>query len=358
MLKSFCAVAGVAVVLSAAAVTVRAEILEQIIVKVNGEILTKTDFEQRQVATLRQKNVQVQSEADLKKAIAEITPQLIVDTVDELIILQRGKELGYKLDDAQYKNIVEQIRKDNKLDDDAKFKAALQSEGMTEADLRRSLEKQMIISRVQGQEVMQKVGITEEEARQYHADHQAEFTSPGTVTLREIFLPVPVSKQGVNVAAEEEVKGKVDALRARVLAGEPFEKVAADESEAPSKANGGLIGPLNQGELAPALATMLDKMKPGDVTDTLRTPKGYQVLKLESKTPPKVLTAEEAHDKIADRLFEQKRIVETKKYLAKLRSQAIIEWKNEELRKAYESVANADAPPPGPAAAPAPPPTR
>jgi len=356
MLKTLRGIAALAVLLSAAAVvTVRAEILEQIIVKVNGEILTKTEFEQRQVATIRQKNVPVQSEADLKKAIAEITPQLIVDTVDELLILQRGKELGYKLDDAQYKNIVEQIRKDNKLDDDAKFKAALQSEGMTEADLRRSLEKQMIISRVQGQEVMQKVGITEEEARKYHQEHQAEFTVPGTVTLREIFQPVQVAKQGVNAASEEEAKAKVDALRARVLAGEAFEKIAAEESAAPSKANGGLIGPLNQAELAPALVAMLEKMKPGDMTETLRTPKGYQILKLESVTPPKVLTAEEAHDKIAERLFEQKRLSETKKYLAKMRSQAIIEWKNDELRKAYESVAKVDAPAEAPAATPAPP---
>src|SRR6187551_1166432 len=129
----------------AAAVSVRAEIIEQIIVKVNGEILTKTDFEQRQVAAIRQRNVPVASEEDLKTAIAGVTPQLIFDTVDELLILQRGHELGYKLDDAQYANIVQQIRKDNKLDDDEKFHAALKQEGMTEADLRRSLEKNMII---------------------------------------------------------------------------------------------------------------------------------------------------------------------------------------------------------------------
>jgi parvulin-like peptidyl-prolyl isomerase len=75
-------------------------------------------------------------------------------------------------------------------------------------------------------------------------------------------------------------------------------------------------------------------MKPGDITGAIRTPKGYQILKLEAVTPAKVLTAEEAHDQIAERLFEQKRIVEIKKYLVKLRAQAIIEWKNEELRKA------------------------
>jgi parvulin-like peptidyl-prolyl isomerase len=338
MLKTSRAIVGLVLVL-AAGVSLGAEILEQIIVKVNGEILTKTEFEQRQVAAIRQRNIPVQSEADLKKAIADITPQLILDTVDELLLIQRGNELGYKLDDTQYRNIVEQIRKDNKLEKDEAFQAALKQEGMTEADLRRSLEKQMIISRVQGQEVMQKVGITEDEARKYHAEHKDEFTSPGTVTLREIFVAAPTAEQGVNVAAEEEAKAKIDALRARVIGGEPFEKVAADESAAPSRANGGLIGPLNQSELAPALQELLAKMKPGDVTETLRTPKGYQVLKLEAVTTPKVLTAEEAHDKIADRLFEQKRVAEIKKYLAKLRSQAIIEWKNEELRKAYESAA-------------------
>jgi peptidyl-prolyl cis-trans isomerase SurA len=348
MQKTFRALAGLAVVLAVAGATPRAEIVEQIIVKVNGEILTKTEFEQRQVASIRQRNVPISSEDDLKKAIAGITPQLIFDTVDELILIQRGKELGYKLDDTQYESIVKQIRKDNKLDDDEKFLAALKQEGMTEADLRRSLEKQMIISKVQGQEVMQKVGITEEEARKYHAEHQSEFTTPGTVTLREIFVPVPASTQGVNVAADEETKAKVDALRARVLAGEAFETVAAAESVAPSRANGGLIGPLNQAELAPALLKLLEGMKPGDVTETLHTPKGYQILKLESVTPAKVQTAEEAHEKIADRLYEQKRVAEMKKYLAKLRSQAIIEWKNEELRKAYDSVPKDEPPAPPP----------
>jgi parvulin-like peptidyl-prolyl isomerase len=363
MLKTFRALAGLAVVLAITGATPRAEIIEQIIVKVNGEILTKTEFEQRQVATIRQRNMPISSEEDLKKAIAGVTPQLIVDTVDELVLIQRGKELGYKLDDAQYENIVKQIRKDNKLDDDEKFRGALKQEGMTEADLRRSLEKQMIISRVQGQEVMQKVGITEDEARKYHAEHQSEFTTPGTVTLREIFVPVPTSAQGVNVGAEEETKARVEALRARVLGGEAFETVAAAESAAPSKANGGLIGPLDQAELAPALQKLLEGMKPGDVTETLRTPKGYQILKLESVTPATVQSAEQAHEKIADRLFEQKRVAEMKKYLAKLRSQAIIEWKNEELRKAYDSVAKDEppAPPPvepKPADATAPPATR
>jgi parvulin-like peptidyl-prolyl isomerase len=138
-----------------------AEILEQIVVKVNGDIVTKTEFEQRQVAALRTRNQQqgggnLQGDA-LRQAIAEITPRLILEAVDELLLLQRGKELGFKMTDQQYQTIVEQIRKENRLESEEAFQAALKQEGMTPADLRRNLERQVIISNVQRQEVMQKV---------------------------------------------------------------------------------------------------------------------------------------------------------------------------------------------------------
>jgi parvulin-like peptidyl-prolyl isomerase len=75
----------------------------------------------------------------------------------------------------------------------------------------------------------------------------------------------------------------------------------------------------------------------------LRTPNGYQLLKLESLTPEEVLPPEQVRDQIAEKLFESKRTVELKKYLAKMRKEAIIEWKNDELRKAYEAGLAAEA---------------
>src|SRR5260221_10918970 len=87
----------------------RAEIIEQILVKVNGEIFTKSDLEQRQVTVLKQKGQQVDPKADqgnehLRKVLDDITPQLMVDAIDEMLIVQRGKELGYKLSDEQFKS--------------------------------------------------------------------------------------------------------------------------------------------------------------------------------------------------------------------------------------------------------------
>src|SRR6266700_3421026 len=123
-------------------VSVRAEIIEQILVKVNGEIFTKTDLEQRQIATLRQKGQQMDLKKDpsnqqLRKALDEITPGIMVDAIDEMLIVQRGKELGYKLADDQFKGVIDNIKKENKIESEEAFQAALKSENMTMVDLRR-----------------------------------------------------------------------------------------------------------------------------------------------------------------------------------------------------------------------------
>lgn len=321
----------------AGTVPVTADIIEAVLVKVNGEILTKTDLEQRQVQALRARGIQPADDEALKKAIADITPTLLVETIDEMLLVQRGKELGYKMTDEEFNKVVTRIRTDNKLETEEAFLGALKQEGMTMADLRASLERQMLVTRVQQAEVMGKISISEEEARNYHADHVKDFTRPGQVTIREIQLAVTRTDKGINVGLDDEAKAKADAARKRILDGEAFEQVAAEVSTSTSRANGGLVGPLNPAELTPAFQELLRGLQPGAVSEVIRTPAGYQIIKLESQTPDTVLTADEARDRIADAIFEQKRQVEFKKYLEKQRAQAIIEWKNEEIRKAWQS---------------------
>ena len=340
----------------------RAEIIEQVLVKVNGEIFTKTDLETRQVARLREQGQRIDlksnaGNAQLQKLLDQITPQIMVDAVNEILVVQRGKELGYKLGDDQFKSVVENIRKENKLDTDEAFQAALKQENVSMADLRRNVERNMIFSRVQQNEVMSKIAMTDEEARAYYDAHLQEFTTPPSVTLREIMVSIPTDAKGANVAADEMAKARAEAIRMRVAAdGSNFEQIAMDFSDAASRATGGLVGPINVGDLSPEFRTIITAMKVGDVTSVLRTPRGYQILKLDASTPGVTQPFEQAKDRISDRVFTDKRRQEFDKYLAKLRSEAIIEWKNPELQKAYEAGLNQqkDQPPAPPAAAAAP----
>jgi peptidyl-prolyl cis-trans isomerase SurA len=324
-----------------AGVAVRAEIIEQVLVKVNGEIFTKTDLESRQVAALRQMGQQIDlktdpSDAQLKKMLDDVTPQLMVSVVDEMLLVQRGHELGYTMSNERFQSILDSIKKDNKIENDEQFQAALKQENMTLADLRKSLERQMIVSQVQQNEVLGKIAVSEDEARRYYDSHKNEFTSPQTITLREIFVSVPGDGATLNVGRDEEARDKADTIRKRALAGESYEKLAADLSDAPSRANAGLIGPLNLSDLSEDVRKLIAPMKAGDITEVLRGNKGYQILKLESISAAEVMPFDKAREDISNRVFTDKRNDEFQKYLVKLRGQAIIEWKNPELKKAYD----------------------
>jgi len=340
-MKFACRIA-VVVVLALVAVPMRAEILEQVLVKVNGDIITKTELEQRQIAALRERNPNALKDEELKKALAEITPQILVDAIDELLLVQMGRDKGYHMTDAQFKEWLDNLRKEQKLEDEARFQAALKQEGMTVDDLRKNVERRFLISQVQREEVGSKLSITEEEARQYYLAHKNEFTEPASVTLREILIEVPTTTQGgqagINVGKEDEIAEKAAAIRARVAGGEDFGKVAAETSASSSKANGGLIGPINTAELSPQLAELLGKMKPGDITQPIRTQRGYQILKLEVSKPSAVQPFDAVRDLVADKVHDARQQAEVRKFLGRIRTQAIIEWKNQELKKAYEKA--------------------
>jgi peptidyl-prolyl cis-trans isomerase SurA len=315
------------------------DIVEQVLVKINGEIITKTDLEARQIAALRQKNPNLRPESDaaLKAALAEVTPAVIVDAVDELLMVQKGKELGFTMTTERFNSIVENIKKENKIESDEALIAALKQENMTLADLRRQLERTMMVQQVQQQEIMGKLQVTDTELKAYYEAHKDEFGTVPSITLREITINVPVSAQGVNVAQDDAAKAKAEEVRAKIIAGEPFARLASDYSDSGSKANGGLVGPLQRTDLSEDLQRAVAGLKTGGVTPVLRTSRGYQIIKIEALQETTTRTFDDARADIADKIAGTKREGEFKKYIARLRAEAIIDWKNDEVKKAYEA---------------------
>src|SRR5450759_4819276 len=292
-----------------AVATARAEIIERVLVKVNGDILTQTDLEARQSAAIRQRkeNPQTMTNAELNKVLAEITPQIIRDTVDELLLLQRGKELGYHLTDEKFKQILENIKKENKFETEEAFQTALKTENMTLAELRKSLEKSMIVQQVQSNEVLGRISIAEAEGKAYYEAHKSEFTTPATMMLREVLATVPTKAQGFSVA-----------------------------QDAASKANGGLIGPIGVADLEPSLRAIFQPLKAGDITPVIRTASGYQIFKVDTLTESTIVPWDKAREEIGNRVAATKQAAEFVKYMQKLRAQAVIDWKNPELKKMFD----------------------
>ncbi|HUF47058.1 MAG TPA: peptidylprolyl isomerase [Vicinamibacterales bacterium] len=328
------------------------QIVQKIIVKVNGEIFTQTELEKLQIQALRERNQRVpdpkalETDAALRAALSEVTPLLLIDAIEELLLTQRARDLGVKFTEASFQEGIANIKKQNNLDD-AQFTTALAQEGLTLAELRKNFERSYMMQAVQQLEIYPRLRVTEEEVRQYYRVNGGEFTQPETVMLREIFLPVQTQTRDgqavVNVAEEEGVKARMDAARERIVKGEAFAAVAAEVSEAPSKANGGLIGPVEVAQLAPAMKAVIDGLQVGDVSEPLRTSRGFQMLSLESRSAAEPRPFAEVSEEIMRRIQSQRADAETARYLDGLRAQAQIEWKDETYRALYQQQMSARA---------------
>ena len=312
-------------------------IIQRILVKVNGDIITQTELEERQVGLIRSRGLQPRNDAELARALQEVTPEVISGAVDELLLIQRARELGYQFSDEQFEEILGDLMAENGFETQEEFQEALaQSEGMTLGDLRRVMERQILINQVQQIEVLGSVTLTEVEARQHYEANLAQYTEPATVTMREILIRVPEGLGGAGVAADDQALLEAEEARQRVLDGEDFELVAVAVSDAASRVNGGLIGPIDVSLLSDTLVELLAELEVGDITEAIQTPLGYQVLRLEARTQPEPRPFEQVRDEISQNVFNDRRLAEYGRYLDRLRSDADLEWKNDRLRQAFE----------------------
>jgi peptidyl-prolyl cis-trans isomerase SurA len=312
-------------------------VIERVLVRVNGEILTQSQLTARQIEALRAEGTD-QSQVEAK--LAEITPHLLVAAVDELLLVQRGRELGISFSDETFKSAVENIKKQNNLDD-AGLRAALAQEGMTMDDLRRNIEQSYFIQGVQQREIGPSMTITLEEQRQYYKRNPDKFMTPLTVTIRELLVNVPTrvqsGKEVFSVADDEAAKEKIAALRTRAVQGEDFAGIVGSESDdTAARKTGGLIGPLNVEDLSPALQELLVKLEPGQVSEPVRGPRGYLLYKLEERSTPELRPFDEVRREIEQAIRSERIEPETQKMLARLRAQAVIQWKDENLQRLYE----------------------
>jgi parvulin-like peptidyl-prolyl isomerase len=320
-------------------------VIQRVLVKVNGEVFTQTEYERELILALQERKRSVvdpralQEDASLRALVSELTPDILVDAVDQLLLVQHGRELGFRLSDEQFKVMTDRVKAENKLDD-AQLRAALAEQGLSFETWRDIAEQQKIKQDVQSEEIMQKASVTDEEKRQYYAAHPDEFKTPATITLREIVLLVASQVQSgstvVNAAVEEAARVKAAAIHDRIKKGEDFTALAGELSESATKANGGVLGSFNLADLDPSLRAIVDKMKVGDVTDPLRTPRGYQLLKLDAMTTPELQPLDKVKDEIAQKIYMQRMEAETRKFLTRIRTLALIEWKDDALKQVYD----------------------
>jgi parvulin-like peptidyl-prolyl isomerase len=286
----------------------RAEVLEEIAAKVNNSIITRTDFEERLVL-YRQQMSQKYSGDELDKKLANSQESILHNMVIENLLVQRAEVL---LDmDKVRKNLVEDFKKNQKIESDEELDRLLKEQKMTRQALVETLVRLNIPQEIINYEVRRKISISDKEVQEYYDSHKPEFTKSERITLREIVITF-------EDPTKEEARARAAAIRRELDAGGDFQALAERESQAASKERGGLVGPFTRGEMRPELETAAFMLPVGQIAGPIESSHSFHIVKLESREPEEVTPPEKARDGITDKLREAKLKEKVDAYLKKL----------------------------------------
>lgn len=298
-------------------------IVEEIIAKINGDILLRSEYDS-QIAELRRQVREAKDvdEAQKENLIEQREKDSLRDLIDRRLMVQRGKEMGFSVE-AQVLRQRDEIMKQYKISTIDDFEDwVFEATGAPVEDLLDRMRETFLAETVMGQAVSTRILIPRAEIEKYYEQHKGEFIRKEGVHLLELLIST-VGKDSEELEALEE---KVEALHKRLVKGEPFRELAKRHSENERSApSGGDIGIWRRGQLRPEIESVVFDKRRGYITDPLKGPNGYLILKVDTQYREGQAELSEVHEEIRQRLMAPRYEPEVRKFLAELREEAYIE---------------------------------
>jgi peptidyl-prolyl cis-trans isomerase SurA len=301
-------------------------VIEEIIARVNNQIITRSEYLHSKDEL--KKEAQQQDPVNADKIVAERDKDVLRDLVDQELLLAKGKDMGITADTEVIKKLDE-MRKDMKLDSMEELEKAAQSQGISFEDFKQNLRNQIITQQVIGKEVGSRLAINKDDEQKFYDEHKAEMERPESIRLSEILVSTDAKP---NDSADEAkrlqtAQAKADDLLAQIRKGSKFDDVAKKNSDGPSAAEGGDLGEFKRGTLAKEIEDKTFAMKANDVSDVIRTKQGFIILKVTAHHQAGVPPLSEIEPRIQDALYMKKLQPALREYLTKLREDAFIDIK-------------------------------
>jgi len=321
VLPSVCLVSVLALLPAFASDTV----IQEIIARVNNQIVTRSEF-LRSKEELRKEAMQ-QDPVNADKIIAERDKDVLRDLIDQQLLLEKGKDMGITGDTELIKKLDE-MRKQMNLETMEDLEKAAQAQGVSFEDFKQNMRNQIITQQVIGKEVGSRLTISKDEEKAFYEEHKSEFYQPEEIRLSEILVSTdkkPNDTRDENQVLEE-AQAKANSLLEQIKNGAKFEEVAKKDSDGPGAADGGDLGTFKRGVLG-ALEDKTFAMKPGEVSDVIRTKQGFIILKVTEHHDAGIPPLSQMEQRIQDMVYMQKVQPALREYLTRLREDAFIEYK-------------------------------
>jgi peptidyl-prolyl cis-trans isomerase SurA len=290
-------------------------VVEDIVARVNNQIITQSDYDRAQGEMdqdMRQKGSTMQQ-------MSEAHRELLRNLIDQQLWLSKGKELGVTGDTDLVKRLDE-LRKQYNLDSIDDLEKAAREQGVSFEDFKQNIRNQIITQDVMRQEVGAHIQFTPGEAQRYYEAHKQDYSQPESERLSEILI----SADSSDPAKVQAAKVKADDIEARLHSGGDFTQLARTFSDGPTASSGGELGVYKQGQLGNVLEDKTFPLQTGQYTDPILTKQGYIILKVVQHTAGGPAAYKDVEDQVEEALYMNRMEPAIEAYLTKLRNEAAI----------------------------------
>ena len=309
-----------------------AKTVEEIIARVNNEIITRSELDKARVAAEEDAKQECQGKCTPEQLRADIEDRqknTLRDLIDQSLLVQRGKDMGVNVEPELIKRL-DQLRQQNKIDSMEDLEKAVTAQGSNWEDFKNNIRTGLLTQRVIGSEVGSHITIGKEEIAKYYEEHKKEFVRPEQVALREI----EINTEGKKDTELPDLKKKAETALKRVKDGEDFGEIAKRFSDSTTSKQGGFLGVYKRGELSKELEEIVFKMKKNELTDVMDTKQGYLVLQVLERYEAGEQPLTKVENEIMDHLYSQRMEPAMRQYLKTLREQSYVV-----IKPGYQEIA-------------------
>lgn len=275
--------------LAIAATTLHAEVVNRIVASVDGDPITLYELNQYEA---KQRTLMPNAELPGQREVLQ-------GLITEKLLAKEIAAKGIQVRDEDIDRYIDHIKQANHVDDE-QLKEVLKRQGLDYAKYRDQIRQEIEKVQLMNREIRSKVNVSPEDVQRYYEAHKTQYERPARVKVRQIMLRLSPSAPDEIVQA---VMQRIEDLRAKVLKGEDFAKVAKENSEGPAAADGGDLGEIEPSKVLPEFEAALSKMKEGEVSEPIRTKMGLHLLKLEKRIAADFQAESELAADIKEKLY-------------------------------------------------------
>ncbi len=261
--------------------------LDRVVAIVDNDVVMQSQLDQR----LREVRATIQKRGAPLPPEHVLTQQVLERLIIENIQLQIGDRSGVRITDEELNQAMGTIAQRNNMSLD-QFRAALAHDGLSYDEAREQVRREMIISRVRQRRVAERIQVSEQEVQNFLASDLGKIQLSEEYRLANILIPVPdsASPETVQAAARQ-----AQEMYQQLKQGADFGQLAVSRSAGDNALEGGEIGWRKAAQLPSPFDSMIGSLAVGDVTEPVRTPGGFIILKLEEKRGGSKMLRDEVH---------------------------------------------------------------